>query len=143
GYSVVTPKRALATCLIAERRQLPFASGLNRSGSSPPSPVLDLPPMRFMAMARFSWASLEMEPKDIAPVTKRLTISLAGSTWSMGMATDFLKLSRPRRVQRFLASSLTSLVNSLKVAKLLMRVECWSLATVSGFHMWYSAPFRH
>jgi hypothetical protein len=29
----------------------PFGSGLKRLGSSPPSPVFDLPPMRFMAMA--------------------------------------------------------------------------------------------
>ncbi len=31
-------------------------------GSSPPSPVLDLPPSRFMAMASVSWASAEIEP---------------------------------------------------------------------------------
>ncbi len=47
-----------------------------RASSSPPSPVLDLPPMRFMAMARVSCASFEMEPNDMAPVAKRLTISL-------------------------------------------------------------------
>ena len=33
-----------------------------RSGSSPPSPVLDLPPMWFMASAMHSWASWESEP---------------------------------------------------------------------------------
>ena len=43
-------------------------------GSSPPSPVFDLPPMRFIAMARFSCASLEMLPKHIAPVAKRFTM---------------------------------------------------------------------
>ena len=36
--------------------------------------------MVFMAMARVVWASSEMEPYDMAPVTKRFTISLAGST---------------------------------------------------------------
>jgi hypothetical protein len=36
--------------------------------------------MRFIAMARVVCASVEIEPSDIAPVTKRLTISLAGST---------------------------------------------------------------
>src|SRR5215471_5726480 len=49
-YSLVTPKRPLATCFTAERRR------------SPPSPVLDLPPSRFIAMARVSCASAEMDP---------------------------------------------------------------------------------
>src|SRR6266508_6090352 len=61
-YSEVTPKRPDATCLIADRLQSPLASRTYRSASSPPSPVLDLPPIRFMAMASVSWASLEMEP---------------------------------------------------------------------------------
>ena len=58
-YSVVTPKRPEATCLMAERSGFlePSGSGLKRSGSSPPSPVLDLPPMAFMARARVEWAS--------------------------------------------------------------------------------------
>ena len=81
----MTPKRPEATCLIAERFESPLGSGLNRSGSSPPSPVLLLPPMRFMAMASVSWASAEIEPKLIAPVQNRLTISLAGSTSSSGI----------------------------------------------------------
>src|ERR1700709_2475631 len=37
-YSLVTPNRPLATCLIAERRRSPFGSGVNRSGAPPPSP---------------------------------------------------------------------------------------------------------
>ena len=53
-YSVVTPKRPEATCLMAERRESPFSIGLKRADSSPPSPVFDLPPMRFIAMARVS-----------------------------------------------------------------------------------------
>jgi hypothetical protein len=40
--------------------------------------------MRFIAIARFSCASVEIDPSDIAPVQKRLTISLAGSTSSIG-----------------------------------------------------------
>ena len=36
----------------------PFASGMKRAGSSPPSPVLLLPPMRFIAIASVSCASL-------------------------------------------------------------------------------------
>jgi hypothetical protein len=61
-YSLVTPNRPLATCLTAERRQSPLASGTNRPGSSPPSPVLDLPPSRFIAIASVSWASAEIDP---------------------------------------------------------------------------------
>ena len=38
--------------------------------------------MRFMAMANVVWASREIEPKDMAPVAKRLTMSLAVSTSS-------------------------------------------------------------
>ena len=58
----MTPKRPDATCLTAERRRSPFSSATKRSGSSPPSPVFDLPPRRFMAMASVSWASAEIEP---------------------------------------------------------------------------------
>ncbi len=80
----MTPKRADATCLIAERRRSPFASGIERAGSSPPSPVFERAPSRFIAIASVSCASLEIEPSDIAPEAKRLTISLDGSTSSSG-----------------------------------------------------------
>ena len=43
----------------AGRRWRPARSA---SGSSPPSPVLDLPPSLFMAIASVSWASAEMDP---------------------------------------------------------------------------------
>lgn len=45
-------------------------------------------------------ASIEIEPYDMAPVTKRRTISLHGSTCSMGMGVlDSVSNSRrPRRV---------------------------------------------
>ena len=58
----MTPKRAEATCLMALFFESPFGMGVKRAGSSPPSPVLDLPPMRFIATASASWASWEMEP---------------------------------------------------------------------------------
>ncbi len=61
-YQLVTPKRPEATCLMALRRESPLASGVKRSGSSPPSPVLLLPPRRFMAMARVWCASRQIEP---------------------------------------------------------------------------------
>src|SRR3989344_4657256 len=105
-YSAVTPKRPEATCLMRLRSEspscrgrststfsapitllsvspfligMPLSSLRQRAASSPPSPVLLLPPMRFMATASVAWASVEMEPNDMAPVAKRLTISLAGS----------------------------------------------------------------
>src|SRR3954465_8261847 len=63
-YSLVTPNRPLATCLIAEQR----SGSYSRSESSPPSPVLDLAPSRFIAIASTSCISLEIEPYEIAPV---------------------------------------------------------------------------
>ena len=72
-YSLVTPNRPEATCLTLLRRSSPLGVGLMfRPGSSPPSPVLLRPPIRFMAMARVSWASPLIEPYDMAPVANRL-----------------------------------------------------------------------
>ena len=56
------------------------------TGSSPPSPELDLPPILFIATAIVSCVSLEMAPRDIPPVQKRAMISAAGSTSSIEMA---------------------------------------------------------
>ena len=58
--------------MIAERRRSPLASGVKREGSSPPSPVFERPPRRFIAIASVSCASREIEPRLIAPVQKRL-----------------------------------------------------------------------
>ena len=44
--------------------------------------------MRFMAMASVSCASALIEPYDIAPVEKRLTIASTGSTSSIGIGPD-------------------------------------------------------
>ena len=76
-----------------------WAIGIKRFASSPPSPVLDLPPMRFIAIANVACASVEIEPSDIAPEAKRLTISLADSTCSKGMAalSDLIS-NKPRKV---------------------------------------------
>src|SRR5499427_3955293 len=63
-YSLVTPNRPDATCLIALR----LAGSCRRSESSPPSPVLDLAPSRFIAIASVSCASRLIDPYDIAPV---------------------------------------------------------------------------
>ena len=86
---------------MAERLESPFGSRRKRSDSSPPSPVFDLPPMRFMAIAIVSCASREIEPKLMAPLEKRLTISAAGSTSSIGTAvrpssSALLMRKRPR-----------------------------------------------
>ncbi|MNI46503.1 hypothetical protein D3C73_1009700 [compost metagenome] len=56
--------------------------------------------MRFMATASTECASVEIEPSDMAPVAKRLTMSLADSTSSSGMARVGSKRNsnRPRKV---------------------------------------------
>ena len=74
-YSVVTPNLPEATCFIALFIESPFFKGINLSGSSPPSPVLDLPPILFIAKASVVCASLDIDPKDIAPVANLFTIS--------------------------------------------------------------------
>ena len=48
---MVTPNLPEATCLIADLLETPSSNDLNLMGSSPPSPVLDLPPNLFIAMA--------------------------------------------------------------------------------------------
>ncbi len=94
----MTPKRPEATCFMALQRESPLASRLKRFGFSPPSPVLLLPPRRFMAMAIASWASLLMEPKDMAPVLKRFTMVSTSSTSSIAMGLEGLNFMRPRNV---------------------------------------------
>ena len=56
----------------------------SESGSSPPSPLFDLPPSRFIAIASVSCASWLIDPYDIAPVANRLTMASTGSTSSIG-----------------------------------------------------------
>ncbi len=80
----MTPKRPEATCLMALRRQSPFGSFAYRAESSPPSPELLRAPIRFIAMASVSCASALIDPNDIAPVEKRLTIDSTDSTSSSG-----------------------------------------------------------
>lgn len=55
------------TCLIFDRLLNCGSSLRYLSAFSPPSPVLDFPPILFIAMARLVWASMEMLPKLIAP----------------------------------------------------------------------------
>ena len=65
---------------------------------------------------------------------------LASGTGPPGAGLNF---SRPRIVQRWRVSSSTSLEYSLNVGYPVMRTADWSLAIVSGFHMWYSPSRRH
>mmetsp|Transcript_18787 Transcript_18787/g.45136 ORF Transcript_18787/g.45136 Transcript_18787/m.45136 type:complete len:204 (-) Transcript_18787:2076-2687(-) len=115
--SGVTPKRPLAIWCTNELALSPFFNparwgnvGLRpfsstsdrsvpRTTSSPPSPELDLPPTRFTAMARVSWASRLSAPRLIAPVQNRVMISDMGSTSSMGM--DSRSDSKSRRSRMF------------------------------------------
>ena len=57
--------------------------------------------MRFIATAKVACASVLIDPSDIAPVAKRLTISVAGSTSSTEMALlgSILKSNKPRKVR--------------------------------------------
>ena len=114
-YAGVTPKRPEATCLMREAATSPTrrprrpgyrsevppsptrSSGTARAGSSPPSPELDLPPIRFMAMASTSWASGDRAPSDIPPVQKRCRMAVAGSTSSRGNGVRSLWGSRRSR----------------------------------------------
>ena len=62
--------------------------------------MLDFPPILFIAMARVSCASPDIEPYDIAPVANLLTISDTGSTSSSGIEffCEALNFSKPRKV---------------------------------------------
>ena len=77
--------------------------------------MFDLPPMRFIATASVVCASVEIEPSDIAPVAKRLTISAAGSTSSIGTGVQASKRrsNRPRSVMWRRVWSLISFAYSL------------------------------
>ena len=50
-----------------------------------------------MAMAMVSWASLLIEPKLIAPVTKRRMMASSGSTSSKGIDLPGLKVRKSRK----------------------------------------------
>ena len=111
----VTPNRPDATCLILLLAVSPLRSLRRwgnawdwpaaftsfrcryRCGSSPPSPLLLLPPSRFMAMAIASWVSRLMAPRDMPPVQKRCTMEATDSTWSMGIALRSDAMARQSR----------------------------------------------
>ena len=95
-YLDVTPNLPDAICLIAEHLLRPSLPIDNLSRSSPPSPLFDLPWIVFIAIANVSWASLEIDPYDIAPVLNLLTIESTLSTCSIGIPfLGYLKSSKP------------------------------------------------
>lgn len=65
--------------------------------TSPPSPELDFPPNRFIAIAIASCVSLEIAPRDIPPVQKRRTMETADSTLPTGIGARSLLNSRRSR----------------------------------------------
>ncbi len=62
----------------------PFGSGVKCAGSSPPSPLSDFAPIRFIAMFSVLCASGLSAPSDIPGVTNRLRIEVMLSTSSIG-----------------------------------------------------------
>ena len=80
-YVAVTPNRADATCLIRASWRRPSGPGRYQAGSSPPSPVLALPPARWMPIVNAWWASGLSAPTLIAETTKRRTMDAASSTF--------------------------------------------------------------
>ena len=118
---------------MAEFLQSPLSSIENLSVSSPPSPELLLPPILFIAIARFSCASLLIEPKDIAPVLKRLTISVHGSTSSIGIGSSSVNSNIPRIVISCFDWSFTKREYSSYVLKFLFFVACCNFEIVLGF----------
>ena len=104
----MTPNRPDATCFTAHLAESPFGSGTHRASSSPPSPELLAAPIRFMAIASVSCASLLSDPKDMAEVTNRFTIASTGSTSARGTGSAAANPNRPRSVQRLFASSFMS-----------------------------------
>ena len=102
--------------------------------------------MRFIAIARVSCASREIEPSDMAPVANRFTISLAGSTSSSGMppSASLAELAAARGAcSRRTASSLTAFAYASYVSHFSLRTASCSSAIVSGFHWWCSPSRRH
>ena len=111
----------------------PHRVARKRASSSPPSPVFERPPMRFMAMARVSCASL----RDGAERHR------AGGEALDDFAGRFHLLERHRVVARLISSSPRSVqswraclsirsVYSWKVWKLFCWTACCSLEMVCG-----------
>mmetsp|Transcript_8570 Transcript_8570/g.17123 ORF Transcript_8570/g.17123 Transcript_8570/m.17123 type:complete len:203 (+) Transcript_8570:1771-2379(+) len=156
-YSGDTPKRPEATCLILDvgtspflrpRRwgkvgELPSSStsvmGRKRCSSSPPSPLLLLPPKRFRAMASVSCASRESAPRDMPPVQNLRTTSSSGSTSSMemGLRSDLMSI-KSRSTER--GAALSDSWNNLYWSTFFSRNALCSSFVSGGALWWYSRP---
>ena len=138
----MTPNLPEATCFIADLLELPSSRGLNLIGSSPPSPVLDFPPNLFMARANDSWASVDIDPRDIAPVANLFTISFSGSTLSKGIGFfENLNFIKPLKVLFFVVSSLAWFEKFQYADSSLFLAAIWRAEMDFGSHMWESPPF--
>jgi hypothetical protein len=117
-------------------------AGPKRFGSSPPSPVFDLPPMRFIAMASASCASFEIEPRAHRARAKRLTISFADSHFVEGDARRALEADQA--AQR--AAHALVLVHVLREGPVRALVVAASRLLISsierGSHMCFSPSER-
>ena len=96
---------------MADLFESPFSSGMKRAGSSPPSPVFDLPPILFIAIASDSCASALIDPKLMAPVANRTMMSFSVSTFSSSMGSTSLNFNKPLIDALRLFSSLVCLEN--------------------------------
>ena len=90
-----------------------------------------------MAMASVVCASREIEPNDIAPVAKRLTMFLAGSTSSIGTglrssSSAVLTRNRPRIVTS-VSCSFRIFANARYFSCELPRTACCKVETVVAF----------
>ena len=144
-YSVVTPNLPEATCLTAEFRDIGWSNGMYLELSSPPSPVLLLASILFIAMARVSCASRLMEPRDIAPVANRGSIFSIGSTSSIGMGKNLDSSNSSICLsEMYPVGSLSAASSNSRYVLMLFRVDadCRS-DMVSGFHMCFSPVVRH
>ena len=140
---MVTPNLPDATCFTALDLESPFGSGVNRMGSSPPSPVFERALIRFVATANVSCASRLMEPREIAPVANRSAITDAGSTSSSGMLSLYIGSSIFRIVMCSSPSSFDAASNCRNTLSSLRVTASCNSAIVSGFHMWRSPVDRH
>ena len=82
--------------------------------------------MRFIAIAKVSWASEEIDPYDMAPVENRLMIEAADSTSSSGTAglNPARIVKSPRNVISRSDWSFTPAVYCRKISNRLLRVAC-------------------
>ena len=104
------------------------------AASSPPSPVFDLPPMRFMAAASVACFTSKWNRPTSHPV--QAAMSFAGSTSSIGTGVPAgLNSEQSASVKWRLVWSLMMRAYSLYGRTGFGRVACWSLAIASGVHV--------